>query len=96
MPRLLLLCCLVLSLTAHADISIPISEQGNANLTLPSNGTAQRAVLEQYGLPDEEHPPVGQPAISRWDYREFSVYFEEGRVINSVRHHQPHYPQAQP
>jgi hypothetical protein len=36
-----------------------------------------------------QHKPVGQPPITRWDYREFSVYFEYDHVINSVRHHQP-------
>ena len=46
-------------------------------------------MLERFGLADEEHQPVGQPPITRWDYREFSVYFEYDHVINSVRHHQP-------
>ncbi|MGV8228465.1 phosphodiesterase, partial [Pseudomonas aeruginosa] len=38
---------------------------------------------------------VGQPPIVRWDYRDFSVYFESGRVLDSVRHHRPRNP-AQP
>lgn len=56
---------------------------------LPHRGQSKRAVLERFGLADEEHKPVGQPPITRWDYREFSVYFEYDHVINSVRHHQP-------
>jgi hypothetical protein len=49
-------------------------------------------VLARFGLADEEHPPVGQPPITRWDYRTFSVYFEYDHVVNSVLHHQPRHP----
>ena len=52
-------------------------------------GESRQSVLERFGLADEEHPSVGQPPITRWDYRTFSVYFEYDHVINSVRHHQP-------
>ena len=89
----LLLSCLLLALPVSAEtIEIPVGEQGDASLSLPVRGESQHAVLERYGLPDEEHPAVGKPPISRWDYREFSVYFESGRVIDSVRHHQPRAP----
>ena len=90
MPRLLLLLALFLPLGAYADtLQIPIGQQGGSALQLPQFGESQRAVLERFGLADEEHPSVGNPPITRWDYREFSVYFEHKHVINSVRHHQP-------
>ncbi|QEY62374.1 phosphodiesterase [Metapseudomonas lalkuanensis] len=89
----LLLTCLLLTLPAGAQtIEIPVGDQGDQALSLPARGESQHAVLERFGLPDEEHPAVGKPPISRWDYREFSVYFESGRVIDSVRHHQPRAP----
>ncbi|AOE84699.1 phosphodiesterase [Pseudomonas sp. TCU-HL1] len=89
----LLLTYLLLALPVGAEtLEIPVGEQGDAGLSLPARGESQRAVLERFGLPDEEHPAVGKPPISRWDYREFSVYFESGRVIDSVRHHQPRAP----
>ncbi|MDA8483036.1 phosphodiesterase [Pseudomonas resinovorans] len=89
----LLLTCLLLALPAGAQtIEIPVGDQGDLALSLPARGDSQHAVLERFGLPDEEHPAVGKPPISRWDYREFSVYFESGRVIDSVRHHQPRAP----
>lgn len=94
MPALLLLLLVLLPLSLQADtLIIPIGEQGNAAALppLPQLGESKRAVLERFGLADEEHPPVGRPPISRWDYREFSVYFEHDHVINSVRHHQPRY-----
>ncbi|WP_372868328.1 phosphodiesterase [Pseudomonas sp.] len=91
MRRLFLaLIVLCLSFAANADsLQIPLGQQGAAIVQLPQRGESQRSVLERFGLADEERPAVGSPPISRWDYREFSVYFEYDHVINSVRHHQP-------
>jgi hypothetical protein len=92
MYRLALLFTLLAPTALFADtLTIPLGNQG-ADLdtsNLPHKGQSKRAVLERFGLADEEHKPVGQPPITRWDYREFSVYFEYDHVINSVRHHQP-------
>ena len=94
--RLLPLLLLFLALSTHAEnIIIPIEQQGASNLPMPGNGTSKRAVLEQFGLPDVEHPPVGTPRMTRWDYRDFSVYFENDLVITSMRQHQPKYPASQ-
>lgn len=88
MRHLLLLLCLVIPLPLLADtLEIPVGEQGDSHIALPARGESQKAVLERFGLPDEEHPPVGKPPITRWDYREFSVYFESGRVVDAVRQH---------
>ena len=90
MPRLLTFFLTVSLYTpAHADIiRIPIGQQGSAEIAMPNRGDSRNQVLDRFGLADEEHPTVGQPPITRWDYREFSVYFEGNRVINSVQHHQ--------
>lgn len=94
--RLLLTLCLLVALPAAAQtILIPIEQQGASILPLPSPGSSQSRVLEEFGLPDQQHPPVGTPKMSRWDYRDFSVYFENERVITSVRHHQPRFPLPQ-
>lgn len=85
-----LLSMLTLSLPLSAEvIQIPVGQQGAAQLDLPQRGQSQASVLQRYGLPDEEHAPVGQPPITRWDYRYFSVYFEYKHVVNAVQHHQP-------
>lgn len=90
MPPILLLLALLLPLGASAEtLQIPIGQQGASDIPLPQLGESQRAVLERFGLADEERPSVGNPPITRWDYREFSVYFEYQHVISSVRHHQP-------
>lgn len=88
-PTLPLLMLLALSLPANADVlHIPVGQQGASDVPVPARGASRMQVLERFGLADEEHPAVGQPPITRWDYRDFSVYFEGNHVINSVRHHQ--------
>lgn len=93
MRTLPLLLALWLPLPALAEtIEIPVGQQGDAVAGLPQLGESKHSVLERFGLADEEHPPVGQPPITRWDYRIFSVYFEYDHVVNSVLHHQPRHP----
>ncbi|CDZ92828.1 MULTISPECIES: hypothetical protein [Pseudomonadaceae] len=88
-PLLIPSLLLALSLPAQGDvIRIPVGQQGAGDIATPSRGATKTQVLERFGLADEEHPAVGQPPITRWDYRTFSVYFEGNRVINSVIHHQ--------
>ncbi|GGM24520.1 phosphodiesterase [Pseudomonas asuensis] len=70
-------------------LSIPIGQQGDSHAALPYPGQLRSEVLNRFGLPDMEHPAVGKPPITRWDYRDFSVYFENNRVIDAVRDHQP-------
>ncbi|WP_374381946.1 phosphodiesterase [Pseudomonas fluvialis] len=92
-PRLFLSLSLLMPLApACAEtLLIPLGNQAQPALreSLPRLGESQRSVLERFGLPDHEHPAVGQPPITRWDYREFSVYFEYRHVIRSVAHHRP-------
>ncbi len=95
MRHLLLLLCLATPLPLMADtIEIPIGDQGDSHIVVPAGGETQKEVLERFGLPDEEHPPVGKPPITRWDYREFSVYFESRRVIHAVRQYHAQYPNS--
>lgn len=98
MRSLCLILLLITTLPLKAQtLEIPLGEQGDPQLTqLPQTGESRRSVLERFGLADEEHAPVGQPPITRWDYREFSVYFEYDHVVNSVRHHRPQYLKEQP
>ncbi|SRR5690554_4906982 len=82
--------CLSISLQVSAQqIRIPVSQQGQAQLQTPKQGSSQQAVLASYGEPLKRHQSIGNPPITRWDYQDFSVYFEYKTVINSVKHHQP-------
>src|SRR5690606_3489300 len=76
-------------------IRIPVGHQGQTETPMPSRGQSKASVLERFGLADQEHPAVGKPPISRWDYRTFSVYFQDKHVINSDRHHQRSRPTQQ-
>jgi hypothetical protein len=50
----------------------------------PRSGLSMAVVESTYGAPSQRHSAVGQPPITRWDYAEFSVYFEHQVVIHSV------------
>jgi hypothetical protein len=50
----------------------------------PKSGMSMTAVESTYGAPSQRHGAVGEPPITRWDYPEFSVYFEHDLVIHAV------------
>lgn len=91
LPFTTLLFLVALNITSvQADVlRIPISQQGSASIKMPAHGDQQAQVLQQFGEPSKRHASVGQPPISRWDYSDFSVYFEQNTVVNSVQTHQP-------
>ncbi len=53
-------------------------------VTLPPRGLTKTRVLLRFGEPDRRHEPVGTPPITRWDYGDFSVFFERDLVLHSV------------
>lgn len=53
----------------------------------PTNGQTMAKVEATYGEPTEKHAAVGDPPITRWDYPNFSVYFEYQLVIHAVARH---------
>lgn len=56
----------------------------NESTHKPAPGIDQANVLKLFGEPVLRHAPVGQPAISSWEYEKFEVYFENGVVIHAV------------
>jgi hypothetical protein len=50
----------------------------------PARGVTMATVEAKFGAPQTRHPAVGKPAITRWDYANFSVFFEGERVIDAV------------
>lgn len=55
-----------------------------SNIERPSGGMKMDDVERKFGEPTERHPTVGKPPITRWDYPQFSVFFEGDRVIHAV------------
>ena len=54
----------------------------------PKRAMKMDQVRRQFGEPLKEHPWVGNPPITRWDYENFSVFFENDLVLDTVVHRQ--------
>ncbi|MEO6173376.1 MAG: hypothetical protein ABIP02_09700 [Arenimonas sp.] len=62
------------------------NEQG---VSLPNRGTSMSQVEAQFGAPQQKVAAVGggsrtTPPITRWVYKDFSVYFENTHVVDAV------------
>lgn len=80
---------LLLSTQAFSDtLKIPVGSQGEG-LEKPSLGLTMDSVKSRYGAPEKVSGPTGEPPITRWDYPQFSVYFEYDSVLHSVTKHTP-------
>jgi hypothetical protein len=55
-----------------------------SDVNRPDRGMTMKTVEAKFGAPQERHPAVGKPAITRWDYPGFSVFFENEYVIHAV------------
>lgn len=62
----------------------PEATQQDSSVQVPGRGMTMTAVEEKFGSPDTKYDEVGDPPITRWDYPQFSVYFEYQYVIHSV------------
>lgn len=82
-----LLACAV-SATAAAEIIVVNGRLEVAPTTVPHPHRSQtmRQVEQRFGAPEKRYPAVGHPPMTRWDYRNFSVYFEYKRVVHAVVH----------
>lgn len=69
------------STPASADTGGPLpGTPSNA----PTNDMSMSKVRQSFGDPQKTWPAVGQPPITRWQYPQYVVYFENDRVITSV------------
>ena len=77
------------SAPAGADVLLIERTEQAQRSALPANGLTMAQVESRYGAPDEKLPPVAgykpdHPAITRWRYASYTVYFENQRVISAV------------
>ncbi|HEY0720592.1 MAG TPA: hypothetical protein VGE50_05010 [Gammaproteobacteria bacterium] len=63
--------------------SSPVPDKVEAD-NMPKRGASMAQVLKIFGQPREKLPPVGDPPITRWNYGDYTVYFEREYVIHSV------------
>jgi len=62
------------------------SAQVVANGNMPNRGLSKSQVESRFGQPNSKQGPVGTPSIYRWNYNNYSVFFEHNIVIHSVAH----------
>ena len=67
-----------------APVSTPAPAASGYSVTLPGRGMNMTQVEEKFGPPLEKLPEVGDPPITRWEYSNYTVYFEYEFVINSI------------
>ncbi len=70
--------------TANADNLDMQGTQPVADGSRPMRGMTAANVESRFGTPDAKIAPVGDPPISRWEYKNFVVFFEYDRVIHAV------------
>lgn len=58
--------------------------QSTLEIRLPVKGLSMEQVMANFGGPLEKITPVGKPPITRWVYRNYTVYFEYGYVVHAV------------
>ncbi|MFD2228599.1 hypothetical protein [Alkalimarinus sediminis] len=84
----LLAACLLSPLSHSETIRIGLSQQAeeNKNINRPQVGMSMESVKSYFGAPPSMSGPTGKPAIYKWKYADFTVYFEGEYVIHSVLH----------
>ena len=61
---------------------------GSQDASRPTRGMTAASVEAKFGAPEAKVAAVGDPPISRWEYRDFVVFFEYDRVIHAVKKRQ--------
>ncbi len=71
---------------SHAEtVRIPVGQQGaEQEVSKPRLGMDMNTVEKQFGAPQQRSGPTGEPPITRWQYTDFTVYFEGRTVIHAV------------
>lgn len=69
---------------AKADVLLIEEVRQAEGMQLPVNGISKDDVRAKFGAPAQTHAPVGDPPITRWDYAQWSVYFEYDLVLSTV------------
>ena len=85
LPLTIALAALASPLTGlQADVLLIEEVRTADGMNLPVNGMSQADVRARFGDPAKAYAPVGDPPITRWDYPQFSVFFEHDKVLHAV------------
>ena len=69
---------------SHADTLQMEGINAGNDSSRPTRGMTAASVESRFGAPQAKVAPVGDPPISRWEYKDFVVFFEYDRVIHAV------------
>ena len=69
---------------SHADTLQMEGINAGNDSSRPTRGMTAASVESMFGAPQAKVAPVGDPPISRWEYKDFVVFFEYDRVIHAV------------
>ena len=77
------------ALPSLADTLLIERVQAESGANLPKRGASMAQVEAQFGAPQQKFAAVGggsssTPPITRWQYGQFTVYFENSHVVNAV------------
>jgi hypothetical protein len=78
-----------MALPCLADTLLIERVQAESGVNLPKRGASMAQVEAQFGAPQEKFAAVGggsgsTPPITRWQYQQFTVYFENSHVVSAV------------
>ncbi len=87
MTRMVFAVLLLMASTAvYADVLLIDEVRQVEKMSLPENGLTKADVEARFGTPTAKRDAIGDPPISRWDYQDYSVYFEYDLVLSTVLH----------
>ena len=69
-----------------ADVLLIEEVRQSDRMEVPDNGMTTTEVRTRFGNPVKVYSPVGDPPITRWEYEDWSVYFEYEVVLFTVLH----------
>lgn len=75
---------LVASVAAAQNLTTAPADKPAVLPDTPNRGSTMTQVESRYGAPTVRHAAVGDPPITRWDYPQFSVFFEHDKVLHAV------------
>ena len=75
---------LVAALASAQNLDMTGGDPAAAPAERPSRGSSMSSVEARFGAPATRHAAVGDPPITRWDYAQFSVFFEHDKVLHAV------------
>ncbi|GAA5444646.1 hypothetical protein Misp06_02836 [Microbulbifer sp. NBRC 101763] len=65
-------------------IEMPVGTQGGESSFEEVRGMKKNDVTTRLGEPLSIKGPIGEPAITRWEYTDFYVFFEQDTVLHTV------------